>query len=950
MTKYRKIQSSRLLVVAAALAAAAAAPAALAGTLRVMPNGQGVSVPPRAAAGEFGFSVRNEGAGGFAAVRILADKGYAADCAAFTSGGQPFADGAALRAGDSVSCVAYPVLQVRRRNASLVVAVRDEAGGRHSRALSFAPRGSLTPAQGIAVLSASGIHNDGNGDGELQAGETIAYDYAVVNAGTLALSALAVTDIAGAASCPQTTLAVGAWMRCTRSYTITAPDETAGFVSNTVELNGSAADGSSVQAGDLVYTQDLGGNAGVRVVKSPLLLSDADNSGYASTGDQLRYTFVVKNDGAQTLTAVNLVEPDPSLIDAPISCAATTFGGQPFAGLGSGVLQSNDLVLCAAMHVIVPAEATAGVALNLAEASGQPGFGGVVGGSGASAVVIPAPASVTIRKVLSAENGSQPGIAEPGERLTYTITLSNSGGAAALNVGVVDPLDANVTFVSADNGGSLTGSTVSWTGLTVPAGGTLDLSVVVDVADPLPAGVTRVLNLASVTGTPPPDCTQAQLPPNCVVTSTPGAVALSKALVAESGSRAGIAEAGETLSYAITLSNSGGSTVTGFAVSDPLDANVVFVSADNGGALSGSTVNWTNLSIPAGGSLVLNVVVRVADPLPAGVTQVINLAHETGTTPPDCSTAPLPPVCVVTPTDANVAVSKALSGEDGSVAGIVEPGETLTYTITVSNSGGSVANNVGISDRIDANTTFVSADNGGTFAAGLVSWSNLSVAAGGTLQLSVSVRAPSPIPVGVTQIANLVYLSGTTPPACPPAGPQCVVTPAGESPRLQVSKTVDSATVLLGNSVNYTITVTNVGTVAADNVVIDDPLPANVDSFTWTCSATGVACPAASGTGALHETVPVLPPGASLVYSVSARIIAPVGNSVINTVTVSPATNAVCMPAAVPGPCNASTPVRVIGVPLGDPRPAPTLGSLAMLLMILSLGAIAWYHQLRRFY
>ena len=93
-----------------------------------------------------------------------------------------------------------------------------------------------------------------------------------------------------------------------------------------------------------------------------------------------------------------------------------------------------------------------------------------------------------------------------------------------------------------------------------------------------------------------------------------------------------------------------------------------------------------------------------------------------------------------------------------------------------------------------------------------------------------------------------------------------------------------------------------------------------------------------------------MPPGASLVYSVSARIIAPVGNSVINTVTVSPATNAVCMPAAVPGPCNASTPVRVIGVPLGDPRPAPTLGSLAMLLMILSLGAIAWYHQLRRFY
>ena len=89
---------------------------------------------------------------------------------------------------------------------------------------------------------------------------------------------------------------------------------------------------------------------------------------------------------------------------------------------------------------------------------------------------------VTIAKALSGESGALPGVAEPGEQLTYTITLTNTGGSAAINYGVTDTLDPNVTFVSADNGGSAAGGAVSWSGLTVPANGTLVLSVVVPVS------------------------------------------------------------------------------------------------------------------------------------------------------------------------------------------------------------------------------------------------------------------------------------------------------------------------------------------------------------------------------------------------------------------------------------------------------------------------------------
>jgi uncharacterized repeat protein (TIGR01451 family) len=676
------------------LAALIAAPAT-AGTLRVTAD-MSASNSVNAPAGEYGFSVGNVGSGQLDAVRIVSDRGHAAQCSGVTVHGNAFAAAGSLSAGDSVRCVARPLTQSRARNASVVVLARDADGHPTSRTFSFAQPAALTPAQGIAVLAAGGIHNDTNGDGKLQAGETISYDYTLLNVGTLALSNIVLADIDGAETCAQTTLAVGAWTTCTHVHTITAGEESAGMVFNQVDMSAIDAGNGPVLAGDFVVTQNLDNDAGIRVFKSPLLEDDADASGYASAGDLVRYTFVVKNDNAQALALVNLAEDDAAHIDGSISCAGTTLGGQPFAGLGSGALASNDVVLCTADHTISATEASAGEADNLVEATAQPPIGGAVQGSGASAIVIPTPANVTLTKALTGETGSVTGVAEPGETLTYTITLSNSGGADALNVGVVDPLDANVVFASANHGGALSGSTVIWSGLTVPGNGSLVLSVTVTVANPIPSGTTRVLNLAYVTGTTPPNCTAAPLPAGCVDTPTPGAIQIAKALVAESGTQAGVAEPGETLTYTITLTNNGGSAVTGYGVSDPLDANVAFVSADHGGVHNGGIVGWSNLTIPAAGNLVLQVVVRVADPLPLATTHVVNLAYKTGSTPLDCNVVPVPAACVVTPSQLTPAlqVTKTVS------AGNSIPGATVTYTITVTNVGTGPASNVGISDPL----------------------------------------------------------------------------------------------------------------------------------------------------------------------------------------------------------------------------------------------------------
>ena len=338
-------------------------------------------------AGQFGLVVSNIGAGDLFDVRLVADREHLVDCGMQTVQGGEFAP-IALASGDSLHCTVYPLAQSNLRNASVVALARDVDGKRVQRTVNLMrPMGA--PGQGIAVLAGGGIHVDGNTDGLLQVGGSINYHYTVLNVGSLALSALAVVDFDGAVTCPST-LAVGASMVCTRVHALTATEAGAGLVFNHVDLARVDANSDPVIAGDFVVTQNLGGDAGIRVFKSPSLFDDVDNSGVASIGDVLRYTFVIKNDNAQTLTSVNLVEPDPSLIVTPITCNPTTLNGQPSAALGSAVLLSNDVELCQADHTVTAADAASGSADNLAEATAQPGIGGPVQGTGASAVVIPA--------------------------------------------------------------------------------------------------------------------------------------------------------------------------------------------------------------------------------------------------------------------------------------------------------------------------------------------------------------------------------------------------------------------------------------------------------------------------------------------------------------------------------------------------------------------------------
>jgi uncharacterized repeat protein (TIGR01451 family) len=816
------------------------------------------------------------------------------------------------------------------------------------------PQCVITPTPGVVTLVKALSDEDGSVDGVAEPGEQLTYTITLANTGGSDVVAYGVTDelddnvgfvsadnsgthAAGIVTWNGLTVPANGTLVLTVVTQVDAPVPLGVTqIANLAYETGTTPPACPPAGPQCVITPTLGS---VIIAKS-LVAENGSVGGVAEPGEQLTYGITLTNTGGTPVTGYGVTDQ----LDANVTFVSADNGGAAAGSVvtwsGLTVPANGSLTLTVVVGVNSPIAAGVSQIANLAYETGT--TPPTCPPAGTQCVITPTLGTVIIAKALTGENGDVDGVAEPGEQLSYTITLTNTGGSDVTGYGVTDQLDANTVFVSADNGGAHAGGVVTWTGLTVPANGSLTLSVVVAVADPLPAGVEQVANLAYETGTTPPACPPAGT--QCVITPTLGSVTIVKALTGENGDVDGVAEPGEQLSYTITLTNTGGSDVTGYGVTDQLDAHTTFVSADNGGAHAGGVVTWTGLTVPANGSLTLNVVVAVADPLPAGVEQIANLAYETGTTPPACP--PAGTQCVITPTLGTVTIAKAVA--DASGDGVAEPGELLTYTITLTNTGGSDVTGYGVTDPLDANTVFVSADNGGAHAGGVVIWTGLTVPANGSLVLVLVVEVDDPIAVGVEQIANLAYETGTVPPDCTatPTPGNCAlipVIPDEPAAEIGVVKTASAASATPGGAITYAITVSNTGPVAVDDVVITDPIPVGIASFSWTCVASGGAtCPNAAGSGAISETVPTFPIGGELVYTVVAQLTQNPPPNVLNVVTVTPSGIVVCAPEGTPGPCSADVPVQIIGGPPTSPTPVPAGDRWALLLLgmlILLAGA-----------
>ena len=202
----------------------------------------------------------------------------------------------------------------------------------------------------------------------------------------------------------------------------------------------------------------------------------------------------------------------------------------------------------------------------------------------------------------------------------------------------------------------------------------------------------------------------------------------------------------------------------------------------------------------------------------------------------------------------------------------VGPASTISYTIKVRNIGNAAATGVTVTDPVPANTSFASADGGGVNNGGVATWSGLSVPAGGSLSLHLNVQISPALRSSVTSIVDDGYAVTSAQGVSASGSP--VTTPIAPPFAVSVAPASQTDGAHTGQSVNYKVTVTNLGF--------------KTDSYTMSSSGGtfSVSFFAPDCTTPL-TTTPSLIAGASTTVCVTVSVPATAANGATSTATVT---------------------------------------------------------------
>jgi uncharacterized repeat protein (TIGR01451 family) len=352
-----------------------------------------------------------------------------------------------------------------------------------------------------------------------------------------------------------------------------------------------------------------------------------------------------------------------------------------------------------------------------------------------------------------------------GEVVEFTIRIDNDGPNNATGIVVVDPIPngyANISSVS--NMGIYLNDTITWSGLSIPNGGSLVLSFEAEVLEP-GAGVDyeNVVEINAVDQYDP-DST----PDNGADTNGNGLIGSadddsSRDVQDEDDGDDAIVEpqqadleliktvdnnmpdVGTTVTFTIEVLNNGPSDATNVAVEDVIPNG--YTSASNisdGGTLTGNIITWTGLDIAVGTSVFLTFDVIVE---PTG--DYLNTAEVTDSDQYDPDSTPdnddgdqseddedneeVDPNPVI-----DLELDKSVDDQ------MPDEGSDITFTLSLTNQGPSDATGVVVTDQLPAGFTFVSTTGSYNSATGEWTVGNLAVGQTVTLDITVTVNEDGP--------------------------------------------------------------------------------------------------------------------------------------------------------------------------------------------------------------
>ncbi|MGY0558655.1 DUF7507 domain-containing protein [Lysobacter sp. A421] len=687
-------------------------------------------------------------------------------------------------------------------------------------------------------------------------GDTIDYSFLVTNTGNVTIDALVINDdqLTTPAVCPVTTLAPGDTTTCTGTYVLTQADVNAGQVVNTATAAGTPPVTPGNPTPPPVDSPPSTTNTPIASTPSMTVVKSAAAPSGNAVGDTIDYSFLVTNTGNVTIDA--LVINDDQLT-TPAVCPVTT-------------LVPGDTTTCTGTYVLTQADVNAGQVVNSATAEATP----PTTPSNPTPPPVDSPPSTTNTPIASTpsmtvvKSAAAPSGNAVGDTIDYSFLVTNTGNVT------IDALVINDDQLT-------TPAVCPVTTLAPGAETTCTGSYVLTQAD---VNAGEVVNTATATGTPPvtpgnPAPPPVDSPPS--TTNTPidadPTITSNKVMSGnadEDGS--GTVTVGDTITYAVTATNTGNVTLTDVTVADSkiVPATITCGTLEPGAAcvLTGAYV--VTVEDALAGVVVNTAVITDGKACPVGSTaEACQPTIEVPVVVPEISADDNSDITPQnTPVTTSVLVNDSLNGspienpQDVSVTVIAQPehGEvvvnpdgTITYTPVPGYSGTDtyqyeICEAANPSNCAIATVTITILPNvveaiddaettkSGTPVKIMVPGNDTSIGApldpGSVTQVSppshgsITINpdgsisyVPTPGFAGEDSFVYRICDASTPTPVCDEA--TVTITVTGEA-SLRLSKAASVREVKIGDLVRYTLNVENTGVVDVANAMVLDTAPA----------------------------------------------------------------------------------------------------------------------------
>ena len=570
------------------------------------------------------------------------------------------------------------------------------------------------------------------------------------------------------------------------------------FLTGTVVSPNSSTNTATISRADQFDPNTANNTASVVVTpqQADLALAKAVSDPQPNVGDTITYIVTLSNNGP-TNNATNVRVTD--LLPAGLSLVSDTPSQGTYVA-GTGLWTVGTVVVGTPQTLVILATVTSSSPqTNTATITDADQFDPVVANNTAAVVVTPQQADLVLSKTV---DDPTPNV---GDVIAFTVTLGNSGPTNnATNVQVTDLLPSGLSFVSdTPSQGAYNPATGLWTVGTVST--TVPQTLLIQATVLGPGAQT---NAAAVTHSD-------QFDPNtgnntATATEAPQQADLSISKTVDNPTP----NVGNVITYTITLGDNGPDSSTNVQVTDLLPSGRFFLSATTTqGLYDPITGLWTVGTVVTTGPQTLRIRALVTS-----AVATVNTATITGADQFDPVTANNTATTSSNPQQADLSVTKTVNDPTPNV------GETVAYTITLTDHGPDDATNVTVRDVLPAGLTFVSATPGqGTYDPAASTWTAGGVADGSSAVLTI--RATVVSPNHTTNFAVITH-SDQFDPNLGNNAASTTLTP--QQADLFLSKAVNNSAPNVGDTIAYTVTVGDNGPDSATNVAVADLLPAGV--------------------------------------------------------------------------------------------------------------------------